>query len=99
MLSHACPKKPSPFSRRLFTVEDTPPAAAAACGLGLPGPLEHAGCPILALVVGARVGYQGLGFGSFRHYAMGFEGTVEIKSMWTARKREIRNPVKNGGTG
>jgi len=30
---------------------------------------------------------------------MGFEGTVEIKSMWTARKREIRNPVKNGGTG
>ncbi|HEY1986197.1 MAG TPA: transposase [Terracidiphilus sp.] len=26
---------------------------------------------------------------SFRHYATGLEGTVEIESFWTARKREI----------
>jgi len=25
---------------------------------------------------------------SFRHYATGIEGTVEIESEWTARKRE-----------
>ncbi len=25
---------------------------------------------------------------SFRHYATGVEGTVEIESQWTARKRE-----------
>jgi len=27
---------------------------------------------------------------SFRHYATGYEGTVEIESIWTARKRELR---------
>ena len=26
---------------------------------------------------------------SFRHYATGLEGTVEIESMWTAQKREL----------
>jgi len=26
---------------------------------------------------------------SFRHYASGFEGVVEIESQWTARKREL----------
>ena len=30
---------------------------------------------------------------SFRHYATGVEGTVEIESMWTARKRELRSFV------
>ena len=30
---------------------------------------------------------------SFRHYATGVEGTVEIESMWTARKRELRSSV------
>ena len=28
---------------------------------------------------------------SFRHYAMGAEGRVEIESEWTARKRERRD--------
>ena len=27
---------------------------------------------------------------SFRHYAKGFEGVVEIESEWTARRRELR---------
>jgi len=26
---------------------------------------------------------------SFRHYASGFDGVVEIESQWTARKREV----------
>ena len=26
---------------------------------------------------------------SFRHYASGFQGVVEIESQWTARKREL----------
>jgi putative transposase len=30
---------------------------------------------------------------SFRHYATGFEGSVEIESMWTARKRELRGSM------
>ena len=30
---------------------------------------------------------------SYRHYATGVEGTVEIESMWTARKRELRSFV------
>jgi len=30
---------------------------------------------------------------SFRHYATGLEGTVEIESEWTARKRELRGFV------
>ena len=37
---------------------------------------------------------------SFRHYATGFEGTVEIESEWTARKREqpgVRPVVRTGG--
>jgi putative transposase len=28
-------------------------------------------------------------WGSFRHYASGFDGVVEIESQWTARKREL----------
>ncbi len=38
---------------------------------------------------------------SFRHYATGIEGTVEIESFWTARKREGRTltpVVKTGNT-
>lgn len=31
---------------------------------------------------------EGWAWSSFRHYATGFEGTVEIESEWTARKRE-----------
>jgi len=30
---------------------------------------------------------------SFRHYATGVEGTVEIESEWTARRRELRGSV------
>lgn len=30
---------------------------------------------------------------SFRHYATGEEGTVEIESFWTARRRELRTGV------
>ena len=30
---------------------------------------------------------------SFRHYATGFEGVVEIESEWTARRRELRRFV------
>jgi putative transposase len=30
---------------------------------------------------------------SFRHYATGHEGTVEIESGWTARRRELRGAV------
>jgi putative transposase len=36
---------------------------------------------------------------SFRHYATGYEGTVEIESEWTARKREhlgVRPVVQTG---
>jgi putative transposase len=36
---------------------------------------------------------------SFRHYATGVEGTVEIESEWTARKRErsgVRPVVRTG---
>lgn len=29
---------------------------------------------------------------SFRHYATGVEGTIEIESEWTARKRERAGP-------
>ena len=30
---------------------------------------------------------------SFLHYATGAEGTVEIESQWTARKRELQKPA------
>jgi hypothetical protein len=30
---------------------------------------------------------------SFRHYATGFEGVVDIESEWTARRRELRRVV------
>ncbi|HUX27309.1 MAG TPA: HAD-IC family P-type ATPase [Terracidiphilus sp.] len=33
---------------------------------------------------------------SFRHYALGEEGSVEIESEWTARKREAQRRIANG---
>jgi len=32
---------------------------------------------------------------SFRHYATGLEGTVEIESEWTGRKRELRGSARS----
>ena len=34
---------------------------------------------------------EGWPWSSFRHYATGAEGTIEIESMWTAQKRELRS--------
>jgi putative transposase len=36
---------------------------------------------------------------SFRHYATGMEGLVEIESQWTARKRELMGITSNIGPG
>jgi len=33
---------------------------------------------------------------SFRHYATGVEGTIEIESEWTARRRELKTKSRGG---
>ncbi len=49
--------------------------------------------PVKRGLVSSPVEWQ---WSSFRHYATGDEGTVEIESHWTAQRRELRGKPRGG---